>query len=108
MEEPSSWSTLMLFVAAKMDKGRLELLVQLIPSHATSELQSNLLLSTADPVVVVGGGGAAVLVVLRYNFRRTTILGLLVVDGAAVVVVVVVVPDRIAGRVRFLKKGTVD
>lgn len=49
--------------------------------------------------------------VVRNSFRLTTIRGLYdVVDRglAVVVVVVVVVGDRMAGRVRFLKKGTVD
>lgn len=52
-------------------------------------------------------GGTVPALVLN-NFRRTTSVGLLVTGRAVVVVeVVVVVPARIAGRVRFLKNGTV-
>lgn len=45
---------------------------------------------------------------VRNNLRLTTIRGLFVVDTELVVVVVVVVGDRMAGRVRLRKKGTVD
>lgn len=55
-------------------------------------------------------GVTAVLELVLNNFLLTTIRGLVVVVGLTVVDVTVVgvVPDRIAGRVRFLKNGTVD
>lgn len=53
-------------------------------------------------------GITVVLELVLNSFLRTTRRGLLVVGLAVVDVAVGVVPDRIAGRVRFLKKGTVD
>lgn len=53
-------------------------------------------------------GITVVLELVRNSFLRTTRRGLLVVGLAVVDDGVGVVPDRIAGRVRFLKKGTVD
>lgn len=76
------------------------------------------LLSSRITVACVGsktGGFVVFIVGVRYSFLRTTTRGtrpgpkdercgvVVVVEGLAVAVLV---PDRIAGRVRFLKKGT--
>lgn len=64
-------------------------------------------MDTTDSVVVVEGLSVGTELVLK-SFLRTTRAGLLGtgLDVVVEVVVVVIVPDRMAGRVRFLKKGT--